>query len=213
LEDVTLILIFNKKFKFYFNVTTLRKMKSTMLFMILLAWQIFAIQGKYYVNTVNRIYVNSPKKVLAVNPFEKECVILSSKFNNGYLHAADYVNINNRMNRPVLVFMSIFRSKRPDELNDEDRKGVWILTPVSDGNTDVFYIKNSRYGEYLYAIEFAWKQMEKIADRRPVYTNLNIDQESIDQSYMWQFKKQVDGKYQIWNVKFNERKYISLVMK
>ena len=182
-----------------------------MLFMILLAWQILTIQGKYYVNTINRIYANSPKKVLAVNQFEKECVLLSSKFNNGYLHAADYVNLNNRMNRPVLVFMSIFRSKRPDELNDEDRKGVWILTPVGDGhNGDVFYIKNSRYGEYLYAIEFAWKQMEKIADRRPVYTNLNIDQASIDQSYMWQFKKQGDGKYQIWNVKFNERKYISL---
>ena len=92
-------------------------------------------------------------------------------------------------------------------IQDEDRKGLWIFTPVGDGRSDVFFIKNARYGEYLYAFDFSWKFSEMLDSRRPVYTSRFLNQVYMDQSYMWQFKKIDEGTYQIWNVRFNERKY------
>jgi hypothetical protein len=178
-----------------------------MLFMLILLWEALVIQGKSHNNGPHRIYVDSGNQVFILNQFDRECVILSSKYKNGYFHAADYVYSDKPMNRPALVYMPIFGSKRPDEFKDEDRKGVWILTPVGDGKSGVFFIKNARYGEYLYSFDYSWRLTEMLENRRPVYTNRFLNQVYMDQSYMWQFKKQEDGTYQIWNVRFNERKY------
>lgn len=94
-------------------------MKNAVLFMLFLLCQILIIQGRSHSNTPTRIYVDSGNQVFIVNEFERECVLLSSKYKNGYFHAADYVYSDKPMNRPALVYMPIFGSKRPDEFKGE----------------------------------------------------------------------------------------------
>ena len=90
-------------------------MKKTISFVLYLVCSFISIQARSHSNTPSRIYVDSGAQVFIVNEFEKECVILSSKYKNGNLQAVDYVYSDKPMNRPALVYMPIFGSKRPDE--------------------------------------------------------------------------------------------------
>ena len=99
--------------------------------------------------------------------------------------------------------MPVFGDKKADDYNDKEKKNIWILTPVNS-KENTYFLRNQRYGEFLYAFDIN-KIASAIYDRRSVYTNRFLDNVFLDESYMWEFRKQNDGTFEIWNVKFNER--------
>ena len=138
------------------------------------------------------------------NKFEKECVLLNEKYKNGYLYSASSTYKLELFWRSVYVWKPIFAGKRPNEFTDSDPQGVWFLLPVKN-KVDTYYISNAKYGEYLYAIDM-WKIDSALNNRRLVFTDKSDKLDNKDEKYMWEFRRKDNGMYEIWNVKFMERK-------
>ena len=93
-------------------------------------------------------------------------------------------------------------SHGPNEFTDTYKDGIWDLKPVPK-RTKTFYLQNKKYGEYLFAYE---KLNEQTKDRRLIFKYILTNLKS-PEKYMWNLKH-VDNEYEIWNVKYNELKYI-----
>lgn len=102
----------------------------------------------------------------------------------------------------------MYRDKEAYTFNDDDFKGVWYFEPVNC-ETNVFYLKNKEYNEYLYATEFHYSFMN---DRRRVYTHQPEKTSDLDDAYKWRVERvRGDGDnqdlYVLKNIKYNEPLY------
>ena len=143
-------------------------------------------------------------KYQPLNKYEKECVILNENYQNGYLYAVSSAYKIQMFYRSVFLWKPIF-GQNSNLFTNNDPQGVWILMPVQN-RLDTYYIYNVKYGEYLCAYDM-WKIDKLLSNRRTVATDMSNKLDNKDEKYMWEFRRMDNGKYEIWNVKFIERKF------
>ena len=128
---------------------------------------------------------------------EKECLIMSDEYGNGYLYSSSFPK---PWFRSVFVWDPIFNTRKMPEFTDSDESGVWIFEPVAN-RQNTYLIRNAKYGEYLHPSHFISKKQV----RRNIYTSKYTEGIDHGTQFMWYFKKLPNGLYEIWNVKFYER--------
>lgn len=140
-------------------------------------------------------------EVQSISYDEFECMVLNKKYDNSYLYALSSFNRLDLFSREVMIWAPLF-SRGPNEFTDTYKDGIWIFKPVPK-RTNTYYLQNKKYGEYLFANE---KLNEQSIDRRLIFT-YKLTSVKLDEKYMWNLKHD-DNEYEIWNVKYNERKNI-----
>jgi hypothetical protein len=142
----------------------------------------------------------------------QECQLLNERYNFEYLYAASGLSL---FSRRVYTWSSlsknVFRtSEHSLTFSASDPQGVWLLEKIHQVNFSsphqLFFIKNFKYNEYLYATRMI---ASFLSPRRDVFTRTATNSADLDDSYKWSIK-QLDaegGKYEIWNVKYNEPLY------
>jgi hypothetical protein len=105
---------------------------------------------------------------------------------------------------PPLKFVVGSRYNMNLKYTEKDRKAVWSFEPV-EGRPGIYYIKNIEYDDYMYTSQF---HKEMFGHKRMVYTNDRVKPEW-QESYMWRLEKVdiAEGRFAIWNVKYNESLY------
>jgi hypothetical protein len=136
---------------------------------------------------------------------DKTCIILNNEFKEYYLYASANKPIIKSAQRSVGLRNNPFTSKSSENFTSEEKQGVWNLKYI-ENTLSSYYIKNLEFDEYLFANEM--NALESLlTQERTIKTDKEKSLEDLDEKYMWNFKKVYDGVYEIWNVKFNERKY------
>ncbi|CAF0947984.1 unnamed protein product [Brachionus calyciflorus] len=135
------------------------------------------------------------------------CAILNDK-SSDYLFEGSTIFFSKTLHRIRTYYivrsteyvLSLFRKDNFRIFND-DNSALWILEPI-DSRKNVFYIKNSNSGNYLFASdEFQYFLFIKL-NNRYVYSKKS---DQLDESFMWKLSKHSnDGKFYIRNVKYNE---------
>ena len=130
---------------------------------------------------------------------DKLCVILNEEYSNAFLYSAPSALTSLRH---VYAWDPVFKTKKPTaQFIDNDKASAWLIIPVAN-RPKTFFIKNYKTNEYLHpAIT-----QKKPSSSRVVYTSPYKSNGDLD-TLMWNFYKLDNGKYQIWSVKFNERKF------
>ena len=136
-----------------------------------------------------------------------QCVLFNQKYQE-YMYAANMM-FSKYWNRAVYTFplgiMYSLKNGHNFDFKEDDRKGVWLMEHVPN-RPNVFYMKNLKYEEYMYAGDkvraFLWIK----SNSRHVLTQKNkVDN---DESFMWRFEKQNSKSiYNIYNVKYKEPLY------
>jgi hypothetical protein len=147
------------------------------------------------------------EEIFKLNENEKECLIINK---NLYLYTDQHPRKYPDMTRSVFLWSPLLSRRKPIHYLDEDKQGFWILTPVAGRSDSVYYIANSKYGEYLFAATM--KKIESsLSNRRSIFLDRYFltGRNELAEEHMWEFKKLNNGLYEIWNVKFNERNYLS----
>ena len=124
-----------------------------------------------------------------------ECNFINKMYQD-YMKPAEYAKNDNHMKRPVLL----------ESFGKHLSAAYWTLTSVP-GYVDTYFIKSSLYGEYLYALSDMAKIAVALHDRRPVYTDGSLTDVRENKAYMWRIMKIDTNLYELWNVRFNERKW------
>lgn len=150
----------------------------------------------------------------AADPNVKECQVINRMYHNEYLYVPSF-SIGDRRVREWKWRDNIwgFESKLKD-FDDKDPQGVWQFIPI-DGdnkksdNKKLFYIKNSKYNEYMYSDN---SRELFISARRAVYTSkIKSNEELDDKQYQWRAVKVYEYNnlpvYHIWNTKYEEALY------
>jgi hypothetical protein len=140
------------------------------------------------------------------NPNQYECVLMNDYYKNEYLYSASSLHKVTFFMRYVFTWSPLikvmFGSKRPNVFSDADKQGVWVFEPVQ-GKMNTFFIKNLKYGEYLYAQDALIGQ--SLSDRRRVLTwKSSKNDMDFKEYYMWTFERLNDGTFHVWNVAYNE---------
>jgi hypothetical protein len=139
---------------------------------------------------------------------EYTCEIANQKHKREYLHAADSALY--RRDAFISPCYRPFAWYTREYMCDEESL-VWSLTPAPD-EKNTFFIKNKKYGEYLYATN---SYVGLGNEGRPVYTwkasrkNDFLAQTEDKADYLWHFRKSPTGLgYIITSVKYDERKFL-----
>lgn len=135
---------------------------------------------------------------------ELNCVIFNEKYHE-YMYAANFL-FSKYFKRTVYTYpLGLFylvKNGKNFDYTDDDRKGVWILEPVK-GLKNIFYLKNLRYDEYLFAGDRVPKFIFFDSNMRFVNTEKNLSPS--DEKFMWKFEQLNNrGSYLIFNVGYNE---------
>lgn len=143
---------------------------------------------------------------------ELNCVIFNEKYHE-YMYAANMI-FSKYFNRAVYTFPLglIYWTKNGKnfDFTENDRKGVWILEPVN-GRKNVYYLKNLRYQEYMYAGGKLKNFLFFESNMRLVYTQKQLM--ASDEKFMWKFEPLYNkGSYNIFNVEYNEPLYAAFHM-
>lgn len=150
--------------------------------------------------------LENEKRDFQTNSNQFECVIMNDYYKNEYLYSASSLHKVTFFMRYVFTWSPLikvlFGSKRPNVFSDVDKQGVWVLEPVP-GKENTFFIKNFKYGEYLYAQDALIGQ--SLSDRRRVLTwKSSKNDMDFKEYYMWSFERTNDGTFYIRNVAYNE---------
>ncbi|RNA30142.1 hypothetical protein BpHYR1_000732 [Brachionus plicatilis] len=135
---------------------------------------------------------------------ELNCVLFNEKYHE-YMYAANFLFSKN-FKRTIYTFpLGLFYSAKNGhnfDFTEDDRKGVWIIEPVS-GRKNVYYLKNLKYEEYLYAGDKVPKFI--FFDTNMRFVNTKKDFSPSDEKFMWKFERlNKMGSYFIYNVEYNE---------
>lgn len=132
------------------------------------------------------------------------CVIFNEKYHE-YMYAANMF-FSRYFKRAIYTFpMGLIywtKNGKNFDFTEDDRKGVWILEPVN-GRKNIYYLKNLKYQEYLYAADKLNKFLFFESNMRWVYTQKKLTPS--DEKFMWKFETLHEkGSYHIFNVEHNE---------
>ena len=157
---------------------------------------------KYTTNRLFRTEHVGVQRSYSRHDYERECLISHANYPSYFLTSISFVfSIYPREREARLIkYESNFKFdwkpfdigfKRPDILTVKEAN--WILTPTK---SSAYYIRNSKYGEYLYV---------GIIPSKPIYTYISNGDHEMSDAFLWRFAKLNDGRYEIWNVKYNQR--------
>ena len=132
------------------------------------------------------------------NDFEKlaECQIFNSKYKSWFLNSEKVAYSNERRNITLTRF-GIF---------DDKKQAMWRFEPVK-GVKNGFYLKNSKYGESIYATTSFTGFNPFTQKRRKVYTwRMSKDIQMDPKSFIWIVSKtnRQDNEYYIYNLAHRE---------
>ena len=141
------------------------------------------------------------------NQTDLQCVLFNEKYQE-YLYAANMI-FSKYFNRAVYTFplgiIYSIKNGQNFDYTEYDHKGIWLMEQVPNRN-DVFFMKNLRYDEYMYAgdrvPDFLWIK----SNSRYVHTQKQkVDN---DELFMWRFEAlNTKSTYNVYNVKYNEPLY------
>ena len=130
---------------------------------------------------------------------DKQCILFNDKYSNAFLYSEPTALTSLRH---VYAWDPVFKTKKPTaQFIVNNKASVWIIIPVAN-RPKTFFIKNDKTNEYLHPASY----LKKGSSNRVVYTSPYKSDDDLD-TLMWNFYKLDNGKYQIWNVKFNEGKF------
>ncbi|CAF0903904.1 unnamed protein product [Brachionus calyciflorus] len=134
-----------------------------------------------------------------------QCVIFSERYRE-YMYAANFM-FAKHWQRAVYTFplglIYSIKNGANFDFKEDDRKGVWIFEPVPD-RQNVFYLKNLRYEEYLYAGD-PQRAIFFIVTTNNRNVHTKKEKPVNDETFMWRFEQlNKRGTYHIFNVKYNE---------
>jgi hypothetical protein len=141
------------------------------------------------------------------NANQYECVLMNDYYKNEYLYSSAFslaFFVRNVFTWSPLI-KEIFGSKRPSVFSDADKQGVWVFEPVP-GKINTFFIKNLKYGEYLYAQGEIYGKPKKARRRVLTWKSSKKDMD-FKGYYMWNFERLNDGTFHVWNVAYSEALY------
>ena len=152
------------------------------------------------IGAYNPIIISRSENIAAsAKSSEKVCVLLNEEYSNAYLYSASTALSSLRH---VYVWDPVFKATKPaDEFSINDVAGIWHIIPVAN-RPKTFFIKNYKNNEYLHPAIY----QKKASSSRVVFTSPYKSNDDLD-TLMWNFYKLENGKYEIWSVKFNERKF------
>ena len=134
-----------------------------------------------------------------------ECIILNREYDKGFLYD-DYLY------EPYLYTAPRNYVEELPYYFDDVRRAQWILTPAPFSNI-TYLIKNKLLNKYLYAKENTFGDFfdRRIVDlgnltKKSFFSYLYQNGFHQPESAWWELRKQPNNWYEIWNVKFNERK-------
>jgi hypothetical protein len=148
---------------------------------------------------------------------DKECVISNFLYEYFYLRCNSWMWSKYPTNRVVDIFKNAekfdwtfnFRgnskffesgNRRPDIWNMPNAN--WILSPVMNEQSGTYYIKNSMYGEFLFAAN---------DESKSLFTYIFDGKPTLSEEYMWRFEQQSDGSFKIINLKFKNGNLLYMV--
>lgn len=112
--------------------------------------------------------------------------------------------------RQIYAWIQFFKSS---EFWDDVQKGVWILEPVPKYNY-TYYIRSHNYPDEYLTVGERFNHMFVIPSGfRYVYTIKPNVSHLGDESFMWEFYKDTDSSYQIYNYKLDEPLVLQPVFK
>ena len=161
---------------------------------------------------------------ISINFANKECNLYNDHYRGEYLYSVSSMFQHSFFFRQVLAWFPAFnrnivKDARKSIFNfiDSDPQSIWHFIPVDEANRPyTYYIKNNKYGEYLYASKL---HHDITNHRRNVFTwKDSKDKMDGKEYYMWELrepfvdtKKPTSGlnelKFTLWNVAFNEALY------
>jgi hypothetical protein len=158
-----------------------------------------------------------------INFSNKECNLYNDHYRGEYLYSVSSMYQHSFFYRQVLTWFPAFnrnivKDARKSIFNflDSDSQGIWHFIPVDEPNRPfTYYIKNNKYGEYLYASKL---HHDFPNHRRNVFTwKDSKDKMDGKEYYMWELRepfmdpKKPNGlnelKFTLWNVAFNQSLY------
>lgn len=118
---------------------------------------------------------------------DRTCILLNGEFRDYYLYASAKSQIIKTSSRSVALRNNIFSNQHIKDITSEEKQGIWTLKHVND-TLSTYYIKNLAFEEYLFANEMGRLQ-KLLGQERSIKTDKTKHLESLDEKYMWNFKK------------------------
>ena len=144
------------------------------------------------------------EEIFRINENEKKCIIINKNLN---LYTDQHAHKYPDMTRSVFLWSPLLSRRKTIQYLEDEKQGLWILTPVLGRSSSIYYISNAKYGEYLFATTMN-KLESKLSNRRSIFLDRSFitERKDLGEEHMWEFRKLINGLYEIWNVMYNERK-------